>query len=159
MTAGDVVVNEPIKWDDYFTMRAALNAWRERRNISFDTLDILAGTAERSSVKVFGPHAARRIGMETLLDYLASLAIKGTFEHDPKAFEELKHRLVPRNSSQVRRSGAIKIEFSRRYMQKIGRNGAKKRWDAKRKRSAGASKAAKVRWKKAGRELGEASRP
>jgi hypothetical protein len=141
--------NDPIAWHDYAGLRAALNEWRERRNISFDTLDRLAGTPERFSSKTFGPHAARRVTMDTLLDYLASLAIKGTLEHDPAAFAELQHRLQARNTSQVRNNVVHIVRTKRdfRDMGRIGGANSRKYMTRKAARKLG-KKAAAARWAK-----------
>jgi hypothetical protein len=144
---------DPITWHDYAGLRAALNAWRERRNISFEALDEVTGAPKGYSAKIFSPRGQRRVGMESLLWYLGGLGIEGVLQHSSEAFALVEARLAGRNKSQVRCGGAIKIEFSRRHMQKIGRNGAKKRWAAKRKRSAGASKAATARWNGSGRRV------
>jgi hypothetical protein len=139
------MIDAPIGWYDYPTLRAAFNAWRERRNISFEKLDGLLGVAKGESARVLSPNAAKRIGMNTLLLYCRGLGVCGELRHDPEAFEQVKTRLNGRSISQVR-SGGIRIEFTRRHMQKIGKNGAKKRWDGVKARSASASKAAKIRW-------------
>lgn len=127
---------DPIAWHDYAGLRAALNTWRERRNISFEALDELTGAPKGYSAKIFSSRGQRRVGMKSLLWYLGGLGVEGVLQHSEEAFASVEARLAGRNNSQVRHSGAIKIEFSRRYMQKIGRNGAKKRWDlVKRKRT------------------------
>jgi hypothetical protein len=139
------MIDAPIGWYDYPTLRAAFNAWRERRNISFEKLDGLLGVAKGESARVLSPNAAKRIGMNTLLLYCRGLGVCGELRHDPEAFEQVKTRLNGRSISQVR-SGGIRTEFTHRFMQKIGKKGGQVRWKRQQRRTAIARKAALIRW-------------
>jgi hypothetical protein len=141
------MIDAPIGWHDYATLRAAFNAWRERRNISFEKLDGLLGVAKGESARVLSPNAAKRIGMNTLLLYCRGLGVCGELRHDPEAFEQVKTRLNGRSISQVR-SGGIRTEFTHRFMQKIGKKGGQVRWKRQQRRTAIARKAALIRWAK-----------
>jgi hypothetical protein len=78
--------------------------------------------------KLLSVHPIRRIGMISLGPLLGVLGIKLLMVEDPEAVARYSGKLANRNESCVHNGAAIEFRFSRRHMQKIGKNGAKSRW-------------------------------
>lgn len=141
------------KFDAYPEMLLAFRARAtERRfSISNENNHHVAGLSDRRlsqllSLKTLkNLQSVRRVGMNSLGPLLGFLGAELWLVESKWAMDKFDSKLTKRDERWVR-SGAIHFTLSRKEMREIGRKGAKVRWARKRKRSAGASKAAKARW-------------
>jgi len=137
---------EPIaEFRDYAGLVAALRLARERRNVSFETLDKVAGLSRGYASKVLSPNGSRGITLRGLGWLMAGLGLKAVLIDDNDALRRINGRMVPRQETLVR-SGAITLTLSRRFLSKIGRKGATSRWAKAKQRAAIARHAANARW-------------
>ena len=130
-----------------------LEAIRERVNelqIHGERFDDYAGLPTGYLSKLVGHRPIRRLGMVSFAPVLAGLGLKCQFVEDQAATERLRNHLSPRNGSYVR-ADATHVTLTFRFMQKIGRLGAKARIDnsTKQQRQEWARHAAIARWRKA----------
>jgi hypothetical protein len=88
----------------YFELIAALMARREQLNISLDTLNALAGLADRHCSKILTPHPSRFLGPVSLDNLLAALGLKITISVDDEASSRVQDQWTPRQWSAVRRT-------------------------------------------------------
>jgi hypothetical protein len=125
-------VNAPLaEFTDYESLRQALMAVRELRDVSFERLDEITGAAKGYFSKVLGPGKARHIGRESLGWALGGLGVKCILVSDPDALARVQRRFEARDKSHLKsqRSGTTLIMLSRRHMAIIQAKGRKSRWD------------------------------
>jgi len=126
-------VNAPLaEFTDYESLRRALMAVRELRDVSFERLDEITGAAKGYFSKVLGPGKARHIGRESLGWALGGLGVKCILVSDPDALARVQARFGTRDKSHLksaRRGGTVIIHLSRRHMAIIQAKGRKSRWD------------------------------
>src|SRR5215469_7148710 len=99
-----------------------MNAVREHRQMSFETLDEISGAPKAYWSKTLGPMSGRRLTMESLGMLFGSLAIKAVLIEDPEQLARIQSRMRVRNAGAVR-NGAVHVQLSRRHLAKIGRIG------------------------------------
>jgi hypothetical protein len=135
----------------YEQMLAALRARVNELQINGERFDEYAGLPRGYLSKLIGIRPVRRLGMTSFEPVLASLGLRCLLVVDEEAERRLRERLMPRNQSYVR-ADATHVVLTFRFMQKIGRLGAKARIDnsTKAQRQEWARKAAVARWRKAG---------
>jgi hypothetical protein len=129
----------------------AFRAAAERRKlaVSSPAVSAAAGLPDAYVCKLLSVHPTRRIGMISLGPLLGVLGVKLLVVEDQEAIARFGNKLTNRTEQCVRNDAAITFKFSRRHMQKIGKNGAKVRWgEAARNRVLRARHAARVRWDK-----------
>jgi hypothetical protein len=134
-------------FDSYAGM---LDAIRERVNelqIHGTRFDEFAGLPIGYLSKLIGPSPVRRLGMTSFEPVLAALGLRCLFVEDEAATQRLKDKLPPRDERYVR-NGAVHLQLTTRFLQKIGRlGGANSRKNLpKRLVKRLARKAAAARW-------------
>jgi hypothetical protein len=141
------------EFNDYpgFLDAMRLRAQQRQIAISGDVNDI-AMLPDAYLAKLLAPRPVRRIGAISLGPVLQVLGVKLVMVEDEKALRWIDARLGKSKQPFVH-SGAITQTLSRRFMQKIGRNGAQLRWanhrkaiQVKKRISAMKRKAVMVRW-------------
>jgi hypothetical protein len=130
---------------DYQSLLAALRECRERRDLSCERLDEIAGLPKGLSSKVLSPNSERKITLQNLTWILAGLGVRCQLVDDADLLRQINGRLVARNPGVVR-NGAVHIVLSRRFFSKIGRKGAAARNAQRKRRSEIGRKAALARW-------------
>lgn len=146
-------------FNTYDGMIDAMRLRAQERKIAITSSEVaaLANLPEYYVAKLLSVHPVRRIGMISLGPLLSVLGVKLLMVEDREMIEKMDRVAVqkfgkplkPRNESCVHNDAAITFKFSRRHMQKIGKNGAKVRWgEAARNRVLRARHAARVRWDK-----------
>jgi hypothetical protein len=130
---------------DYPSLVAALRLAREHRNISFETLDELAGISKGQASKILAPGGSRRVTFQSLEWLLGGLACRCQIVSDDAALTKINGRMKPRNAH-LARDGAVTIVLSRRWFRKIGRKGAAVTNARRKRRSEIGRKAALMRW-------------
>ena len=143
---------EPIviaEFSDCSGLHAALRLCRERRNISFETLDEIVGAPKGYFSKVFAPKSERKITMQSLGWAMAGLGVKAILIDDPDTLKQIASRLKARNKTVVR-TGAVHQVLSVKFLRKIGALGglATKNKLTAARRIKIARHAARVRWAK-----------
>jgi hypothetical protein len=147
-------VNAPLaEFVDYDSLRKALNACRERRDISFERMDEITGAPPGYFAKLLGPRAIRRIGLQSLGWAFGGLGIKAIFVDDPEALKLVESRYTARDVphlQSVMRSGVTHLVIQHRRMTMIGAKGKRSRWSkmTEKQRKAWGRRMAKSRWKK-----------
>jgi hypothetical protein len=147
-------MNAPLaEFTDYEGLRKALNACRERRDLSFERMDEITGAPSGYFAKLLGPKAAKRIGLQSLGWALGGLGIKAVFIDDPEALKLVQSRFEARDKphlASVMRSGVTHVVVQHRKMSMIGRKGRTKRWEkmTEKQKSKWGKKMAKSRWRK-----------
>jgi hypothetical protein len=146
-------MNAPLgEFSDYDGLRRALNAAREKRNISLSKLNEITGAPDGYFEKLLGPRSVRRIGLQSLGWALGGLGIKCILVEDPEALERVEGRFVDRDEAHLASvlNGVVHIQVNRSHYRKIGvLGGANSRKNlGKRKRRKLAKAAAMVRWGK-----------
>ena len=134
----------------YAEMLEAIRARVDELQIHGERFDNFAGLPDGYFAKLVGARPIRRLGMVSFQPVLAGLGLKCQFVEDQAATERLRNHLSPRNGSYVR-ADATHVTLTFRFMQKIGRLGAKARIDnsTKQQRQEWARHAAIARWRKA----------
>lgn len=135
----------------YGDLVEVLRARAQERKIALSNplVSQMAGLPEFYILKLLSVHPVRRVGMISLEPLLSVLGIRLLAVEDKELTERYTEKLSERNASCAHDAAPIRFSFTRRYMKKIGANGAKVRWERARRRSAQASRAARARWKKA----------
>jgi hypothetical protein len=115
---------------DYPSLMKVLRARANELHInrSSDETAKLSGLPDKYMAKLLGPRPVRRIGSKTLGAVLGVLQLKLIAVEDAEAMR-LYGKRVDKRDDRLVRSEIVTQEFSRRYMQKIGRNGGNKRLD------------------------------
>ena len=90
------------EFSDYPGLRDALREARERRNVSFEVLDEIAGSAKGFWSKILAPNGSRRVTMESLALGLGALGLKCLVVEDEEALRRVQKRFQPRNRALVR---------------------------------------------------------
>lgn len=146
-------MNEPLaSFTDYDGLRRALNACRERRDISLERMDEITGAPSGYFAKLLGPRPIKRIGLQSLGWALGGLGIKAVFVDDPEALAMVEARFTARDVPHLKsvRGDAVHVTLSRGFLRKIGATGgANSRKNlGKRKVRQLAKRAAMARWSK-----------
>ena len=123
-TAGTVEPRQIGSAVDYQGLLELFRLRANELNVSRDVLDEVSGLGARYVSKLLGPRPVRRVGMATLGPLLGALGVRLMLVEDADAMRRFGSRngFGKRNETVVR-GGTVTIEFSRRYMQKIGRRG------------------------------------
>jgi hypothetical protein len=132
-------------FNDYRSLILALSAAREFRQMSFEAMDELCGSARGYWSKVLAPNGTRRVTMESLGDGFSALAVDGRLVLNEAEWDRIKHRVVPRKEFQAH-GGSFSISFSGKFMKRIGKKGGQARMQqllAKRRLASTQSSAAK----------------
>lgn len=137
------------EFSDYAGMVAAMRSRAHDRRLvlTSDAIAAVAGLPSCYIAKLLSPRPMKRIGMISLGPLLAVLGCRLALIDDPQAIAALAGR-IPLRKNLIVYDGAIKLQFTRQFMRKIGKKGAQKRWRGVRARHAAASKAAHIRWSK-----------
>lgn len=146
-------MNAPIaEFVDYDGLRRALNACREKRDISFRQLNQITGAPDGYFEKLLGPRAVRRIGLQSLGWALGGLGVKCIMISDPAALALIESRLEKRDEPHLKSvlGGAVHVTLNRGFLRKIGAIGGtnSRKNLGKRKKRQLAKKAALARWNK-----------
>jgi hypothetical protein len=120
------------EFHDRDTLCDALRLAKERRGISFETLDALAGMSAGHSSKVLSLRGERRITFQTMSWLVGALGCTMQLVSDDAALARINGRMKPRDEK-LARDGAVIIRLSRRWLSEIGRKGAMVRNAARRK--------------------------
>jgi hypothetical protein len=138
------------EFSDYAGMLDALRRRANELQLSGERFDEYAGLPKGYMSKLFGARPVRRLGMCSFAPVVAGLGLRCLFIVDEEAERRLRQRLPPRNQSYVR-ADATHVTLTFRFMQKIGRLGARARVDnsTKAQRQEWARQAAIARWQKA----------
>ena len=144
---------EPIaEFSSYNELRAALNAARDRRDISFETLDAISGAPSGYFSKLLGQRPVRRLGLSSLEWAFGGLGIRGVIIDDPEALRKVQGRSKARDAAHLQAvlGDAVHIQLSRGFLRKIGAKGGKlsRANLGKRMKRKLARKVAKARWTK-----------
>jgi hypothetical protein len=116
---------------DYPSLVAALRLAREKRNISFATIDEIVTAPDAYFSKTLAPNGSRRLTMLSLGWALGALGVKCLLVDDPAALARVESRAL-----------------TSKLLARIGRKGGKNRWlgvpPAERRRIA--QRAIRARW-------------
>jgi hypothetical protein len=136
------------EFDAYPGLLAALRARIAELNVAGERLDELAGLPRGYFQKLIGTRPKKRLGMQSLGDVFGALAIKAVLIEDEAALARIASRLIKRKY--VVRDRVTHLEFSHRFMRKIGAKGKQSRFAAMtpRQRRALGRKLANQRWHK-----------
>lgn len=137
-------MSEPLAtFTDYETLRRALAAIREIRNISLERLDEITGASPYYFAHLLGPRPTKRIGLQSLGWALGGLGIKGVFVTDPEALARVEGRYEARDEAHLRSvtlanagSRRPKWLFNKRNASEMGKKRMSKLTDSQRKRLA-----------------------
>jgi hypothetical protein len=137
------------EFSDYNELISALRARAASLNLSGAEADRLSGLPDRYAQKLLGPHQIRRLGLNSLGPFLGALAVRCLIVEDKAALEKLRGRITPRQVQYVR-NGAVHLQLTTRFLQKIGRKGGanSRKYLGKRLIKQLARKAAAARWAK-----------
>jgi hypothetical protein len=113
-------------WSDYNGLITALRNRAAELNLSGQEIDNVSNLPDRYSQKLLGPNAVRRLGALSLGPFLGALCLTGQFVENKAALERLRRQTTPRRDEYVR-ADATHVTLTFRFMQKIGRLGAKAR--------------------------------
>lgn len=147
-------MNQPLaEFTDYETLRKALNACRDHRDLSYERMDEITGAPSGYFAKLLGPRALKRIGLQSLGWALGGLGIKAVLVSDPEALAKIESRFTARDVphlKSVMHAGSLQVVLSGRHMSIIQRKGGRASWAklTPKQRTARARKMAKARWKK-----------
>jgi len=148
---GDLEDDERIigEFTNYDEMIAALRARAAELSLSGPSIDNLSGLPDRYAAKLLGPHQIRRLGATSLGPFLGALAVRCRIIEDKAALEKLRSQTTPRDERYVR-NGAVHLQLTTRFFQKIGRLGGanSRKYLPKRLVKQLAKRAAAARWKK-----------
>jgi len=139
-------------FDSYEGMLDTIRERMRQLQVAGTAFDQFCGLPLAYTQKIIGPRPIRRLGMSSFGPVLNGLGLRCLFVEDPEGTERLKSRVPPRNGSYVR-GGATHLTLTTRFMQKIGRLGARARIDnsTAEQRQKWARAAANARWGKANR--------
>jgi hypothetical protein len=131
---------------------ALIRAWRARASelgiaLTGAAVHEVCGLPNFYLAKILSPSPkpAKRFGSVSLGPIMAALGLKILLIDDPAAREQYTSR-IPKRRQEFAHGGSFTVSLSRQYMRKIGKTGGLRRAELARKRSAAASKAAKIRW-------------
>lgn len=147
-------MNAPLaEFTDYDGLRRALNACRQKRDISFERLDELTGAPPGYFAKLLGPRAIRRIGLQSLGWAFGGLGIKAILVSDPEALALIESRFVARDVphlKSVMHGGSTQIVLSKRHYSIIQAKARVSRWSkmTEKQKTEWGKRMAKSRWKK-----------
>ena len=134
---------------DYASLRRALNAVRDHRNISLELLNEITGAPSGYFQKLLGPRPARRFGLLSFDWALGGLGIKCLIVDDQEALAKIQDRFAPRDAAHLAsvQGGVLHVPLKRAFLRKIGAKGGVNRWQnvSAKERSRLARKAAKIR--------------
>ena len=116
------------EFSDYAGMLDALRRRVNELQLNGERFDEYVGLPRGYLSKLVGANPVRRLGMTSFAPVVAGLGLRVLFVEDEAATQRLKNRVRPRNSSYVR-TDATYVTLSRKFMQKIGRKGARARAD------------------------------
>ena len=98
------------------TMPEFLQGLRDRRmaiNITFETLDLIAGTQNGYAAKCLGPRPIKNLGEMSFGAYLGALGVAVVLVEDPAAVARVRHLWVPRKRPQrLEHAGALYFDQS-----------------------------------------------
>jgi hypothetical protein len=136
------------EFTDYPGMLDALRRRVTELHVNGERFDEYVGLPRGYLSKLVGANPVRRLGMTSFAPVVAGLGLRVLFVEDEAATQRLKNRVRPRNSSYVR-ADATHVVLTFRFMQKIGRLGAKARINnsTAEQRQKWARKAALARWR------------
>ena len=146
-------MNAPLaEFADYDGLRKALNACREKRDLSFERMDEITGAPPGYFAKLLGPRAIRRIGLQSLGWAFGGLGVKCVMVDDLEALAKVESRFAKRDGAHVKAvlGGAVHVQINRGFLRKIGAIGGEnsRKNLGKRKVRQLAKKAALARWGK-----------
>lgn len=102
--AGKIDMAAPIgtirSYDDLLALARARMA---ALNITFETLDAVAGTQPGYSAKILGPHPSRKLGHMSFAAIFGALGVEIRAYEDRAALARIRDRLVPRKLRRARR--------------------------------------------------------
>jgi hypothetical protein len=107
---------------DYETLRRAINAGREFRELAFSAMDDVAGMPLGYYSKVLSPGGSRRVTLDSLGPALGSTGMKLLLVEDLPAWERIKDRVGKRAAALVR-NGTVHFSLSRRHLKKLASKG------------------------------------
>lgn len=149
-------MTEPIaEFSDYEGLRKALNAVRDHRKLSFDTMNDLIDCPERYFHKILGPKPVKRMGMQSLGWAFGVLGVKCIIVEDPEVWERIQRQRDFKTRDEAHFKSASHANGKHhvvtwRFLKKISSSGGKARAQkltaAQRKKIA--KMAAKARWAK-----------
>jgi hypothetical protein len=115
--------------------------------ITSEAVAQIAGIPSHYFAKILSPspNPAKRFGSASLGPILGCLGLKIVLVEDSEALARYTAR-IPQRSERSAHSSAFTQTRSRQFMRKIGKIGAQKRWEAKKRRVRAASHAARIRW-------------
>lgn len=135
----------------YEDLQAVLRSVAERRQISREAIDELAGLTKGYTGKLLAEVPTKKLGIEGIGALLGALGVKLIAVDDPVALERFTKRAAKRNGSQTRmHAGTVHIKISgRKFRQNQKKGGVNSRkYLSRRKARKLARKAAMARWHK-----------
>lgn len=149
-------MNAPLaEFSNYEELRKALNAVRDHRKLSLDTMNTLIDCPERYFEKILGPRPAKRMGMQSLGWAFGVLGVKCIIIEDPEVWARVQRQRDFKTRDEahfqsVMRGGSVQITLSRRHMSMIQARGRRSRWEkmTEKQKQAWGKRMAKSRWSK-----------
>jgi hypothetical protein len=137
------------EFSDYNELITALRARAAELNLSGETIDAVSGLPTHYASKLLGPSQIRRLGAVSFGAFFGALAVRGVLVEDKAAVARIRSRITPRDERYVR-NGAVHLQLTTRFLQKIGRKGGanSRKYLGKRLIKQLARKAAAARWRK-----------
>jgi hypothetical protein len=156
-------MSEPLaEFSDYESLRRAIVAAKDKRDISFSLLDEITGAPSGYYSRVLGPKPPKRMSINSLIWVLGGLGVKAVLVEDPAALAKVRGRFVARDRAHLAavQNGVVHIRVERAQYREMGRKGgANSRKNlGKRKVRQLAKKAAQARWGKVKRKGKEQAR-
>jgi hypothetical protein len=140
---------------DYNGLRRALNAARDHRKLSLDTMNELVDCPDGYFQKLLGTRPIRRIGLQSLGWAFGALGIKCIIVEDPEVWARIKRQpdYEERDEAHFQaamHAGSLHINLSRRHMSIIQAKGGRAAWAklTEKQRTMKAKRMAKSRWRK-----------
>jgi hypothetical protein len=135
-------------FSDYSGFIGALRQRAADLNLAGEAIDDLSGLPSRYAQKLLGPRPIRRLGAASFGPVLGALAVRGVLVEDKTALDKVRRQTEPRQNQYVR-DGAVHVELSRRFLQKIGAQGGRnsRKNMSRRLASQLGRRAANARWK------------
>ena len=139
---------------DYDSLHKALRERKAELEITFNTLDEVAGFTSGHASKLLAPRPLKNIGGTTLGLMLQGLGVQLIMEEDPEAMERIsakltKSKLPPVVLAVKNGRGRTRL-VSKRFMRKIAPSGGRARMEkmTAKQRSAHGKRAIRMRWRK-----------
>jgi hypothetical protein len=150
------IMNAPIaEFADYGGLRRALNAARDHRKLSLETMNELVACPDGYFQKLLGTRPIRRIGLQSLGWAFGALGVKCVVVEDPETWARIQRQpdYETRDEAHFQsavRGGTTEFRLSRRHMSIIQAKGRKNRWEKMTpvQRTKWAKQMNKSRWKK-----------